>query len=101
MLIGLKGEKDMTDYQREISKEIYDRAMEHGGCVTEADKHELFSEDAIYGYGVYGCRVKEICGKYIMTFSQLRRVTDMLCSSTLRQIDRQNSQCLTPTSLPW
>ena len=59
----------MTDYQREISKEVYDRAMEHGGCVTEADKHELFSEDALYGYGVYGCRVKEICGKYIMTFS--------------------------------
>lgn len=55
--------------KRKINKEIYDRAMEHNGYITEEDKEKVFCISEIYGYGVYGAQAKEENGEYYVYFS--------------------------------
>ena len=53
----------MVDVCYEISKEEYDKALEHGA--------DSIISDAIHmGYGVYGANVKENDGKYYLTYSR-------------------------------
>ena len=60
----------MTDYtKREITKEIYDRAMEHKGYITHEDRKVVFDDSELYGYGVYGATAYEENGKYYCNFS--------------------------------
>lgn len=54
----------------EVSKEVYERAKEHGGYMADKDKNELFSMAILVGYGLYDCRVIEKDGKYICTWER-------------------------------
>lgn len=38
----------------EISKEVYDRAMEQRGYIASCDKADLFPDEILCGYGLYG-----------------------------------------------
>ena len=53
----------------EIPKEIYNRAVENRGFVTEEDKESVWSVAQLYGYGVYSGHVYEENGKYYVPFS--------------------------------
>ena len=55
----------------EISKEVYDRAMENRGYITSADMSELFTESQLCGYGVYSAIAyqDEVTNKYMCRFS--------------------------------
>lgn len=53
----------MVDVTYEIKKEEYDKALEHGA--------DSIIGDAIHmGYGVYGSNVKEVDGKYYLSYSR-------------------------------
>ena len=53
----------MTTVTYEIPKEDYDKALEKGA--------DSIISDAIHmGYGVYGSSVKEVDGKYYLTYSR-------------------------------
>ena len=52
----------------EVSKEVYDRAQLNRGYMAKEDKEALFSESIRYGYGLYGCVVREKDGKYICSY---------------------------------
>jgi hypothetical protein len=59
----------MTSHKKEISKEIYDRAMQNNKYITEADKNEIFTISQLCGYGVYGAIAVEEDGKYYCKYS--------------------------------
>ena len=59
----------MVSGKREISKEIYDRAMENRGYITSGDMDTVFSEAELCGYGIYGAKAAEEDGKYYCHFS--------------------------------
>ena len=52
----------------EVSKEVYERAKANRGYMAEQDKEALFSVSIRYGYGLYGCVVREEDGKYICSY---------------------------------
>lgn len=58
----------MTTHTKEIPKEVYDRAMEHGGHLTGADEAKTFSQAILCGYGLYGTQVYEEDGKYYVKY---------------------------------
>jgi hypothetical protein len=39
--------------EKPISKEQYERAQLNNGVITSEDKHEIFDDAMLYGYGVY------------------------------------------------
>ena len=55
-------------YHKEISKVIYDHAMENRGYVTSEDKGKIFTESQLCGYGIYSCTVYEMDGKYMCRY---------------------------------
>lgn len=52
----------MTDVNREITKEEYDKAKEKGA-------YSIISEAIVMGYGAYGAMVYEKDGKYFLSYS--------------------------------
>lgn len=59
----------------EVSKEVYERAKansvdkdESSFYMASEDKHKLFSEAILCGYGLYDCQVHEKDGKYVCTW---------------------------------
>lgn len=58
----------MRNIKREISKEIYDRAMANHGQITKDDTDSVYSISEVMGYGVYSERVLEEDGKYYVSF---------------------------------
>ena len=58
----------MQRYEREITKEQYDRAMENHGLLTEADMDEVFTQAELCGYGVYFPAVSHFGGRYVVRF---------------------------------
>lgn len=48
----------------EISKEVYNNALDHGGMIADEDMGKVFSLVEICGYGVYSTVVYEEQGKY-------------------------------------
>lgn len=52
----------------EISKEVYDRAMENRGYIVNKDMKELFSISQLCGNGVYSAMAFEKDGKYYCSF---------------------------------
>lgn len=60
----------MSKYFRtEISKEIYDRAMKNYGSIIEKDKHTIWSDSQLYGYGIWNEHVFKSDDKYYVSFS--------------------------------
>ena len=55
----------------EISKEVFDRAMENNGYITSEDKANLFDVCDLCGYGVYGAMayIDDETGKMMCMYS--------------------------------
>ena len=60
----------MRSCEREISKEVYDRAMQNRGYITPEDTKNVFSISELIGYGVYGDQVTERDGKYFVRYER-------------------------------
>ena len=59
----------MTKGRRfEITKDVYDRAMENRQYITPEDKAKLFTEAQLCGYGVYSAMAYEKDGKYFCSY---------------------------------
>lgn len=58
----------IVTYRREISKEQYVKAMEHGGRLTEEQELEILGESLVRGYGVYGTAVYMDGDKYMLRY---------------------------------
>ena len=54
--------------RKEITKEIYDRAMENRGFITSEDESKIFSVSQLCGYGVYMAMAHEENGEYYCTY---------------------------------
>lgn len=39
--------------ERPITKEQYERAQLNSGFIAKEDMHDIFTDDLLYGYGVY------------------------------------------------
>ncbi len=53
--------------RKEISKEVYDRAIANNGRMTEDDEIAILGA-YVYGYGLYGTAVYQEDGKYMVSF---------------------------------
>ena len=60
----------MVTCTKEISKEIYDKAMENNGHIPKDMEEQVFGIAVLCGYGLYGNRVKEEDGKYYVTYNR-------------------------------
>ena len=58
----------MKDMEREIPKEIYDRAIANHGCIISDDYSKVFSVAELIGYGVYNDRVVKHGDKYYVRY---------------------------------
>ena len=60
----------MLSHTKEISKEIYDIAMEKGNGHIPGDMEmEVFGASICCGYGLYGTKVYEKDGKYFCDYT--------------------------------
>ena len=55
---------------KEISKEVYDRAVENKGRIAREDINDVFDISILCGYGVYGTSVREENGKYYCDYQR-------------------------------
>ena len=58
----------MKTIEKEISKEVYDRAMLIHGHIAGDDYKIVFSPQEYMGYGVYNDRVVSSNGKYYVKY---------------------------------
>ena len=58
----------MKNCQKEISEEIYKRAMANHGCLRGSDYQKVFSTSELMGYGVYNDRVAQEGNKYFVKY---------------------------------
>ena len=58
----------MSQYTKEINKDIYDRAKANGDYIKSEDMDKVFSISQLCGYGVYTPKVFEKDGKYYVSF---------------------------------
>lgn len=58
----------MKSCEREIPKDIYDRAMENHGYLTDEDMDKVFTTAELCGYGVYGAVVSHYADRYVVRF---------------------------------
>ena len=54
----------MTREKKEISKDIYDRAMQCGSYIFGEDRNRIFTDSQLYGFGIYSAIAVEENGKY-------------------------------------
>lgn len=55
-------------FEKEISKEIYERSVQNRNRIVGKDEEEVFSDSERYGYGVYGTWTFEKDGKYFVRY---------------------------------
>lgn len=60
----------MVNCTKEISKEVYDKAMENNGHIPSNMEVEVFGMAICAGYGLYGTRVRETDGKYYVDYTR-------------------------------
>lgn len=53
---------------REITREQYDRALQHNRNLAESDKETVFSVSELCGYGIYDTYVFKRDGRYYVRF---------------------------------
>lgn len=58
----------MRRFEREISKEVYDRAVLNNNYIAKTDREEVFTVSELCGYGVYVDRVFERGGQYFVAY---------------------------------
>ena len=56
------------DKIREITKEIYERALQNRRYITDEDRKEVWDISDLCGYGIYGDQVYEEDGKYFVRY---------------------------------
>ncbi|MBR1823288.1 MAG: hypothetical protein IJ779_03525 [Ruminococcus sp.] len=54
--------------KREITKEQYERGLNHGRYLTKEDREDVFSVSELFGYGVYGGTVYEENGDFYVLY---------------------------------
>lgn len=54
-------------FDREISKEMYERALNSNGYLTKEDEEKVLSESERWGYGAYANKVRIENGKYLVS----------------------------------
>lgn len=60
----------MKTYEKEISKEIYEKAVANNGIVLDSAFSDIFSISELIGYGVYLVRAFEKDGKYFVRYQR-------------------------------
>lgn len=60
----------MRTYEKEISKEIYDKAVANNGTVPDSAYKDIFSVSELIGYGVYRVSAFEKDGKYFVKYQR-------------------------------
>ena len=58
----------MRNCEKEISEEIYQRAMENKGWLKKEDYCKVFSDTERMGYGVYGYKIFEKDGRRYVSY---------------------------------
>ena len=58
----------METYEREITKDQYDRAMENHGLLCDEDYGDVFTQAEICGYGIYSAVVSHFGDRYVVRF---------------------------------
>lgn len=58
----------MKTYEKEISKELYDKAIANNWTIPESAYSDIFSIGELAGYGVYHVRPFEKNGKYFVRY---------------------------------
>ena len=53
---------------REITKDIYDRALQNRRYIASKDLEKIWSISELCGYGIYGDQVYEENGKYFVKY---------------------------------
>lgn len=53
---------------KEITKEIYDRAIKNRNYIANEDKKRVWNMADLCGYGIYGDQVFEKDGKYFVKY---------------------------------
>lgn len=56
--------------EREISEEVYNRAILNNNYIAKEDQEEVFTISERCGYGVYADRVFERDGKYFVAYER-------------------------------
>lgn len=54
----------MNRYTKEITKEVYNEAINNHNIIPEERREQVFGAAACYGYGIYQPMVYEKDGKY-------------------------------------
>ena len=54
--------------KREISKDIYEKALNNRNYICSEDMNKVFNMAEICGYGIYGAQVYEEDGKYYVSY---------------------------------
>ena len=54
--------------EREITKDMYDRAIANRQYLAKEDYDKVFTTAELCGYGVYRAMVKEVDGKYVVVY---------------------------------
>lgn len=61
----------MVKETKKITKEVYDKAMENEGRIPKALELDVFGDSLIYGYGVYGNKVRMTeTGEYVVDYKR-------------------------------
>jgi len=55
---------------KEITKDVYDRAMANHRMITEEDRLAVFSRCEIFGYGIYSTKVHTDGNTYYCDYSR-------------------------------
>ena len=58
----------MYSCNREINKDIYERALTNRKYIIGEDMPKVFKEAELCGYGIYGTQVFEKDGKYYVSY---------------------------------
>lgn len=58
----------MKNMEREIPKEVYDRAVANHGVLKGSDYDKVFSVSELMGYGVYNDRVVKDGDRYLVRY---------------------------------
>lgn len=58
----------MNYYEREITQEMYQRALQHNSHLTAADFETVFTDAERLGYGAQAGRVMERDGKFFVGY---------------------------------
>lgn len=59
----------MQNLTRNISKELYDIAMANKGRIPEDKEEEVFGGNIVWGYGLYGTKVRKDGDAYVVDYT--------------------------------